>query len=101
MLWRYHQGSDAKSNAQWTVCAVDCLLKKGGKWKYSFTFAGICIKKLWKETQEAASCADPARQGKSIRGLGWRWGHCGDLSLQTFEPEEPEIYAHEIPQQET
>lgn len=55
--------------------AVDyLLLKKGERWKYLFTFAVICIKKLWKETQEAASYADPARQGKSIRGLGVEMG---------------------------
>ena len=58
-----------------TVCAVDyLLLKKAGRWKYLFTFAGICIKKLWKETQEAASCADLARQGKSVHGLGVEMG---------------------------
>lgn len=33
-------------------------------------FTHICIRKLWKETQEAALSADPAGQGERVLGLG-------------------------------
>lgn len=48
-------------------------------------FTHICIRKLWKETQEAALSADPAGQGERVLGLGD--GGC-DPSVPTFESQE-------------
>lgn len=97
MLWRYHQGSllnAVKAHwVQWTS-----LVEEKGEMEAFVTTILFVSKSALERNTEAASYADPARQGRHHCLQGWRWGHYEDpLHFKTFKPQEREIMHMKYP----